>query len=130
MEAYLLAVDALPEGEAKAAITAVTSPILDALDASYATPCDGTGLFPLQATLNHDCEPNVVLLKEGDEEFDGRVVARLTRDVAAGEELCNAYVDTALPVRRRRRPLAKARSRWACHVLRLLFPLLCCPLSQ
>ena len=36
---------------------------------------------------------------------DGRVVARLTRDVAAGEELCNAYVDISLPVRRRRREL-------------------------
>jgi uroporphyrin-III C-methyltransferase len=36
---------------------------------------------------------------------DGRVVARLMRDVAAGEELCNAYVDISLPVRRRRREL-------------------------
>ena len=106
VEAYFLRVDALPEGAAKAAITAVTSPLLDALDAAYATPFDGTGLFPLQATLNHSCEPNVTLLKEeGPEESDGRVVARLTRDVAEGEELCNAYVDISLPLRRRRREL-------------------------
>ena len=71
-----------------------------------ATPLDGIGLFPLQATMNHSCEPNVTLVKEeGDEERDGRVVARTTRDVAAGEELCNTYVDVTLPVRRRRREL-------------------------
>ena len=105
VEEYLLAVDAMDEGHAKAAITLLTTPLLDALDAAYATPCDGMGLYPLQATLNHSCEPNVHLLKEPSEEVDGRVVARLTRDVVAGEELCNAYVDVSLPVRRRRREL-------------------------
>jgi len=106
VEAYFLAIDAMDEGEAKAAVTAVTAPLLDALDEAYSTPCEGTGLFPLQATLNHSCEPNVTLLKEeGLEERDGRVVARLTRNVAAGEELCNSYVDTSLPVKRRRREL-------------------------
>ena len=106
VEAYFLAVDAMPEGEAKANATAVTAPLLDALDVAYSSPCEGTGIFPLQAMLNHSCEPNVTLLKEeGPEEHDGRVVARLMRDVAAGEELCNAYVDISLPVRRRRREL-------------------------
>lgn len=106
VEAYFLAVDAMPEGDAKDGVTKVTAPLLDALDAAYSTPCDGTGIFPMQATLNHSCEPNVTLLKEeGAEERDGRVVARLMRDVAAGEELCNAYVDISLPVRRRRREL-------------------------
>lgn len=106
VEAFFLAVDAMPEGDAKASVSAVTAPLLDALDAAYSTPFDGIGLFPMQATLNHSCEPNVTLLKEeGPEERDGRVVARLTRDVAAGEELCNAYVDISLPVRRRRREL-------------------------
>lgn len=77
------------------------SQVLDALDASYATPLDGTGLFPLQATLNHSCEPNVTLMKEGQEENDGRVVARTTREVAEGEELCNACAPTRLERRRR-----------------------------
>ena len=106
VEAYFLAVDAMPEGNAKDGVTKVTAPLLDALDAAYSTPCDGTGIFPMQATMNHSCEPNVTLLKEeGAEERDGRVVARLMRDVGAGEELCNAYVDIGLPVRRRRREL-------------------------
>ena len=56
--------------------------------------------------MNHNCEPNVTLLKEeSEEERDGRVVARLSRDVAHGDELCNAYVDVGLPLRRRRREL-------------------------
>ena len=106
VEEYLLLVDALPDGPSKDAVTRVTAPILDALGDAYATPLEGAGLFPLQATLNHNCEPNVTLVKEeGEEERDGRVVARLTRDVAEGEELCNAYVDISLPVRRRRREL-------------------------
>ena len=77
VEDYLLRVDAMEEGAEKAAVTAVTAPILDALDDAYATPCEGAGLFPLQATLNHNCEPNVTLVKEeGDEERDCRVFAR------------------------------------------------------
>jgi hypothetical protein len=106
VEEYFLLVDALDEGAGKAAITAVTGPVLDALDASYALSLEGTGLFPLQATMNHHCEPNVTLLKEeAEEERDGRVVARLTRDVAAGEELCNSYVDVAQTYKRRQREL-------------------------
>ena len=107
VEAYLLAVDALPDGAHKASVSALTTPLLDALDEAYATPCDGTGLFPAQATLNHSCVPNVSLVKEEDsaEERDGRVVARTTRAVAEGEELCNPYVDVSLPLRRRRREL-------------------------
>ena len=107
VEAYLLAADAMPDADpAKASVTAVTGPLLDALGDSYWATFDGTGLFPLQATMNHNCEPNVSLLKEEDEEeCDGRVVARTTRDVDAGEELCNSYVDVTLPLRRRRREL-------------------------
>lgn len=106
VEAYFLAIDDLPEGPAKQSIQQTTQPVLDALDVDYATPFDGTGLYPMQATLNHSCSPNVTLLKETvDEEADGRVVARTTADVAQGEELCNSYVDISLPLRRRRREL-------------------------
>lgn len=51
-----------------------------------------------QATLNHSCEPNVSLLKDEEDEKVGKVVARLARDVAADEELCNAYIDVNLPL--------------------------------
>ena len=68
----------------KAHLTAITSPVLDLLDDLYSTPCEGTGIFPMQATLNHSCEPNVSLLKDAEDEEDGRVVATLSRDVACG----------------------------------------------
>ena len=31
-------------------VTALTAPVLDALDDAYALPCEGTGIFPLQAS--------------------------------------------------------------------------------
>ncbi|KAL1518799.1 hypothetical protein AB1Y20_003079 [Prymnesium parvum] len=105
VEAYFLAVDAMEESDSKRQLMAVTSPVLDALDEAYATPCEGTGIFPLQATLNHSCEPNVSLLKDGPDEEDGRVVARVSRDVAPGEELCNAYCDVELHFAERQREL-------------------------
>ncbi len=108
VEAYFLGVDGLDEGDEKRAVQSVTAPLLDELDSAYDTPCEGVGLFPFQATLNHSCEPSVTLLKQlDDEERDGRVVARLTRDVCEGEELCNAYVDVELPFAQRRRELAE-----------------------
>ena len=106
VEEYFLLVDDLPEGAEKAAVQAVTQPLLDTLDAAYDTGCEGIGLFPMQATLNHSCAPNVVLYKEGEDEEDGRVVAVLKEDVAAGEELCNSYIDIELPFADRQRELA------------------------
>ena len=105
VENYFLAVDDLDDGPQKEAVTAVTQPVLDALDDAYATPCEGIGLFPLQAMLNHSCEPNVSLQKGEDDEDDGRVVATVAAPVAAGTELCNAYIDVELPLAARRREL-------------------------
>lgn len=105
VENYFLEVDDQDEGDRKSELTRLTSPVLDALDDAYAIPCEGTGIFPLQATLNHSCEPNVSLLKDGPDEEDARVVARLSRDVLQGEELCNAYCDVELPLAKRQREL-------------------------
>ena len=55
MEEYFLLVDDLPEGPAKAAVTAITQPLLTTLGAAYDTTCEGIGLFPLQASLAYPC---------------------------------------------------------------------------
>lgn len=106
VEAYFLQVDAMPPGEEKAAVQRASLPVLEALGGLYRTPCEGTGLFPLQAMLNHSCEPNVTLLKSGrQDESDGRIVATLARDVAQGEELTNSYIDLTLALEARQREL-------------------------
>lgn len=109
IEEYLLLVDNLPEDHlAKAAITAVTAPLLATLGAAYDTACEGIGLFPLQATMNHSCEPKVWLQKvEEEDEHDGRIVAVLRQEVRAGDELCNSYIDSELPYAARQRELAE-----------------------
>jgi len=106
VEEYFLAVDAMPDGEARAAAEAVTRPLLESLGSRYRTHCEGVGLYTGQALLNHSCEPNVTLLKPaGTDEHDNRVVASLTVDAAAGEELLNSYVDVSLPLAKRRAEL-------------------------
>ena len=64
----------------------VTNPLLDALDASYDAPCQGTGFFALQSCVNSDCDPNVAPIKE-DADVDGRCVLVARRDIREGEEL-------------------------------------------
>lgn len=64
--------------------------------------------LPLQATLNHSCEPNVTLVKaNADDERDGRVVGSAARDIAAGEELFNPYIDVNRPLAERKLELAE-----------------------
>jgi len=82
------------------------------------TPPSSSSIFPLlrlQATLNHSCAPNVWLQKdEGEDEEDGRVVAVLKTDVAAGDELCNSYIDVELPFAQRQRELLEYGFVCAC----------------
>jgi hypothetical protein len=92
VEDYFLHIDSLPDGPAKAAAEAVSAPVLDALGEDYAMPGHGTGIFWLQAVLNHACVPNVSFVKR-DEDVDGRVVLTASRHIREGEELVHSYID-------------------------------------
>ena len=115
VEDYFLAVDALDDArDTNAAATKrVTNPLLDALDAAYDAPCEGTGFFALQSCLNSDCDPNVAPRKE-DTDDDGRCVLVATRDVREGEELTMCYVDESADVAARRAELRDYGFECAC----------------
>ena len=95
VERYFLHVDDLPEGsQERQDAMQVSQPLLDALDAGYATHLDGTGFFPLVACINHSCDPSLASTK-GEKDVDGRAVLVATRDIAAGEELYMSYIDAS-----------------------------------
>ena len=100
IEDYFLKVDELGDSE----ITAITNPILDALDTRYCTPCEGSGFFALQSCLNSNCDPNVSPAKS-DSDVDGKCVLIASRDIAKDEELTMCYVDETVDVETRRAEL-------------------------
>ncbi|KAJ1633675.1 hypothetical protein T492DRAFT_979073 [Pavlovales sp. CCMP2436] len=97
VEDYFLHIDGLSDGPVKAAVEAVSAPVLDALGEDYAMPAEGAGIFWLQAVLNHACVPNVSFVKR-DEDVDGRVVLTAGRHIRAGEELVHSYIDEGQPL--------------------------------
>lgn len=106
VEDYFLEIDALEDGtEEKATASAVTGPLLDALDTGYCAPCEGTGFFAVQSCMNSDCDPNVAPVKD-DEDVDGKCVLVAKRNISAGEELTMCYVDENADVKTRRAELA------------------------
>ena len=90
-ENYFLAVDAMPHGDEKNAVTRLTQPLLDALDVDYDVPCIGTALFSIQSGFNHDCEPNAAPLKD-ESDKTGACVIVARRPIAAGEEITISYL--------------------------------------
>ena len=95
VERYFLHVDDLVEGSAeRQAAMEVSQPLLDALDAGYATHLDGTGFFPLVACINHSCDPSLASTK-GERDVDGKAVLVATRDIQQGEELFVSYIDAS-----------------------------------
>lgn len=90
-ENYLLAVDDMPDGEEKNAVTQVTQPLLDALDVDYDVPCIGTALYSIQSGFNHDCDPNAAPLKDENDKT-GACVIVARRPIFAGEEITISYL--------------------------------------
>ena len=77
-----------------------------------------TALFVHGSFFNHDCSPNVELqhpLREAESRGGERAgVWTATRDVQAGEELCNPYTDVSVGVKQRRGYLEWAYG-FVCH---------------
>ena len=65
----------------------------------------GTALFAIASLLNHSCLPNVELVAPLQR---GHGIFVASRPIAAGEELCVAYIDTTQPVSARQEQLAFA----------------------
>lgn len=101
VEDYFLAVDEL-QGQQREQVMQVTQPLLDALDAEYATPCEATAFLALQSCVNHSCNPNAAATcDQGDNTV--AIVAR--RDIRAGEEVTLSYIDEGLPYKQRQAEL-------------------------
>ncbi|XP_030642992.1 histone-lysine N-methyltransferase SMYD3 [Chanos chanos] len=60
----------------------------------------GVGLYPSMSLLNHDCQPNCVMVFEGK-----RLQLRAVRDIQPQEELTISYTDVLAPSTERRRQL-------------------------
>ncbi|XRA97281.1 histone-lysine N-trimethyltransferase SMYD5 [Pycnococcus provasolii] len=65
---------------------------------------EGTALFALGSCMNHSCSPNVES-RYDDIESPATVTVFATRDIAAGEEICHAYIEEEADVRVRRSSL-------------------------
>ena len=72
----------------------------------------GAGVYPKASLFNHSCAPNVVAIWDG-----AKVNMRTLAAVAAGDELCIAYVDPLLPTARRRADLREVYN-FDCGCLR------------
>ncbi|GIL85141.1 hypothetical protein Vretimale_10792 [Volvox reticuliferus] len=102
VEDYFLAVDEMEEGTEKREVTKVTQPLLDALDAEYATPCEATAFLALQSCINHSCDPNCTAACDTG---DRTVTVLAQRDIPAGEEITLSYIDVSLPYKERQSEL-------------------------
>ncbi|KAL4623869.1 histone-lysine N-methyltransferase SMYD3 [Arapaima gigas] len=60
----------------------------------------GVGLYPSMSLLNHDCEPNCVVMFQGIQ-----LHLRAIRDIKALEELTISYIDVMMPSEDRKRCL-------------------------
>lgn len=64
-------------------------------------PCQGLGMFALEATTNHSCVPNCIVKYELDNSM--KLIA--LRDIEPGEELTHSYIEESAPIEQRREEL-------------------------
>nr|XP_015207457.1 PREDICTED: histone-lysine N-methyltransferase SMYD3 isoform X1 [Lepisosteus oculatus] len=60
----------------------------------------GVGLYPSMSLLNHDCDPNCVIVFQGR-----RLFLRAIREIRPAEELTVSYIDVLVPAQERRTQL-------------------------
>lgn len=63
--------------------------------------CQGLGMFALEATTNHSCQPNCIVKYESDNSM--KLIA--LRDIEAGEELTHSYIEESAPLKERQEEL-------------------------
>ncbi|XP_069496525.1 histone-lysine N-methyltransferase SMYD3-like [Ambystoma mexicanum] len=65
----------------------------------------GAGLYPSMSLLNHDCDPNCVIVFEGK-----HLLLRAAREIQAGEELTTSYTNGMMPSTERQSQLKRQYS--------------------
>ena len=92
-----------------------SGPLLDALDKSYDTPCEGTAFYSLQSCINHSCDPNAQALK-GDDDIDGQAVIVVKKPIGKGDEVTISYIDEVMPYKQRQEALRDYGFNCSCKV--------------
>ncbi|KAK9840433.1 hypothetical protein WJX74_009879 [Apatococcus lobatus] len=114
VEDFFLMIDGLPAAS-KVEAEKLTGPLLDALDKSYDTPCEGTAFYSLQSCINHSCDPNAQALK-GDDDIDGQAVIVVKKPIGKGDEITISYIDELMPYKQRQEALRDYGFTCSCKV--------------
>ena len=107
LEAELVAAGALQRRTDPSEAPGALAPSVLLSAAQDACPAyDGAGLFPLVCLMNHSCDPNVEVWFVGGYREPARCRVVAVRDIAIGDELRHAYIDTSRPMQLRAADLA------------------------
>lgn len=78
-------------------------------------PLDGTAFYLLTCKINHSCEPNVCIYYECDEMNGLQAKMVALKDIIAGEELVQSYIDQSRSKSQRQSDLAEYGFTCSCH---------------
>jgi hypothetical protein len=74
-------------------------------------PCEGLGMYILEATTNHSCDPNTIVKNLNE----NQTVIIALRDINAGEELVHSYIDNDASYEERQQELSSYGFVCDCH---------------